>query len=292
MSDFFISNFTPQPAQVEHLILSPLGAWMDVRGEWNSVAAGQTSTFGSGGTSQAKAATSTSASSRMAFSSPPGIQRCVSISTSVSSNPSPSHHRIGGGDSVAYLRKKTFIVVREPERTYPASGQPDGGAQWPFTRVRITTTITPDLETRPSSIPPGTTSTGWASTPSSPTSPASPSPSTSSPPTWTARRSNSPPSWPSSPPPSMPPPSSPPTWPPTMTSWGPAATPPSRAVRRHRPQRRPRRHQRADPDPHPCAAGPDGFVADGDAPFFPLWTSAEVRLPGVEQAKGGPWGRP
>jgi hypothetical protein len=53
------------------------------------------------------------------------------------------------GVPTAYLRQRMFIVVRERERTYPpvenANAYKHGGRETPLRRVRITTTVTPNL---------------------------------------------------------------------------------------------------------------------------------------------------
>ncbi|MFQ6097720.1 MAG: hypothetical protein ACE5O2_08325, partial [Armatimonadota bacterium] len=49
------------------------------------------------------------------------------------------------GRSIAYLRQRYFIVVREPERAYPAYGQPNDARMMPLRRVRVTTLVTPTL---------------------------------------------------------------------------------------------------------------------------------------------------
>ena len=59
------------------------------------------------------------------------------------------HNRLNGNP--AYLRQRIFIVVREPERIYPLTELKNGdGHQYdlafPFTRVRITTLVTPLLD--------------------------------------------------------------------------------------------------------------------------------------------------
>jgi hypothetical protein len=50
-----------------------------------------------------------------------------------------------GNQSYALLRQRMFIVVREPEKTYPAYGQAHEGRAIPFRLVRVTTLITPNL---------------------------------------------------------------------------------------------------------------------------------------------------
>ena len=50
-----------------------------------------------------------------------------------------------GNSTIAYLRQRFFIVVREPERTYPAYGQPNDARAMPLRRVQIQTLVTPSL---------------------------------------------------------------------------------------------------------------------------------------------------
>lgn len=47
---------------------------------------------------------------------------------------------------VAYLFQRYYVVVREPAKVYPAPGQPDGGWENPFTRIRITSLTTPVID--------------------------------------------------------------------------------------------------------------------------------------------------
>ncbi len=62
----------------------------------------------------------------------------------------------GRTGTIAYLRQRMFIVVREPEKTYPAFGQANDGRAIPFRRVRITSLVTPNLNPPESSAVPGT----------------------------------------------------------------------------------------------------------------------------------------
>lgn len=50
-----------------------------------------------------------------------------------------------GGSVRAYLRQRMFIRVGQPDKTFPAVGQPNGGRQFPASAVRMLTTVTPDL---------------------------------------------------------------------------------------------------------------------------------------------------
>lgn len=50
-----------------------------------------------------------------------------------------------GGGRVALLRQRFFIIVRQRTRTYPGINQKNDGRDFPFTRVDILTSVTPDL---------------------------------------------------------------------------------------------------------------------------------------------------
>ena len=50
-----------------------------------------------------------------------------------------------GGGRVALLRQRFFIIVRQKTKTYPGANQANAGRDFPFTRVDILTTTTPDL---------------------------------------------------------------------------------------------------------------------------------------------------
>jgi hypothetical protein len=57
------------------------------------------------------------------------------------------------GDYVAYLRQRMFIVIRERIKYYPALGQPFAGRRFPFQRIEFAErdSVTPDLD-QPKSI--------------------------------------------------------------------------------------------------------------------------------------------
>jgi hypothetical protein len=50
-----------------------------------------------------------------------------------------------GNSIIAYLRQRMYIVVREPEKSYPALGEPHEGRAMPLRKVRITSLVTPNL---------------------------------------------------------------------------------------------------------------------------------------------------
>lgn len=50
------------------------------------------------------------------------------------------------GMPVAYLRQYMYVVVREPEKNYEQEGLADEGRGMPFTRIRLTTLVTPHID--------------------------------------------------------------------------------------------------------------------------------------------------
>ena len=55
---------------------------------------------------------------------------------------------------IAYLRQRFFIVVREPEKAYPAHGQANDARGMPFRKCTITTLVTPTLDEAEGILPP------------------------------------------------------------------------------------------------------------------------------------------
>jgi hypothetical protein len=49
------------------------------------------------------------------------------------------------GSVRAYLRQRMFIRIGQPDKPFPAIGQPNMGRQFPATLIRFLTTVTPDL---------------------------------------------------------------------------------------------------------------------------------------------------
>ena len=69
------------------------------------------------------------------------------------------------GFPVAVLRQREFIVVREPEKVFPAVGQRFEGRTMPFKSVRITTLVTPNMDVASAKAKVGTQSTSDATWP-------------------------------------------------------------------------------------------------------------------------------
>jgi hypothetical protein len=125
----------PNPIQVNRLMLSSLGAWLDSDGQWNN---------------QVDEVTEWRHLATM------GRDHYVRIVLKGYLFPfghkaslvkvSERKFDVVGGQKIAYLRQRFYIVVRNPEVTYPgASPEPNGGRGFPLRSVRVTTVTTPNL---------------------------------------------------------------------------------------------------------------------------------------------------
>jgi len=144
-------KYVPQPIQVNRLMLSTLGAWMNTQGDWNPPEDVREPACPSG---------------KFSFSvedwrhiAAMGRDQYVRIVERGYLFPF-GHHAVKititerkftrtpvGNSMAAYLRQQTFVVVREHEKNYPASGQPHvHGPKIPFQTVRINTLSTPALD--------------------------------------------------------------------------------------------------------------------------------------------------
>jgi hypothetical protein len=143
---FDIDDWTPLPSVARQLMLSSAGGWLDTEGSWTTP--------------------EQSAIELEAWKHRAAMGRDTYVRVVYAGFLFPFGHRASlvkvserkfEGDSagqIAYLRQRYFIVVREPGRRFPGLGQRFLGRQFPFTEVRITTTVTPNLEQPGSSGPP------------------------------------------------------------------------------------------------------------------------------------------
>ncbi|HVA01360.1 MAG TPA: hypothetical protein VMV34_06870 [Terriglobia bacterium] len=144
-------KYVPQPIQVNRLMLSTLGAWMNTRGAWDAPEDVREPACHSGKFSFSVvdwrhiAAMGRDQYVRIVergYLFPFG-HRAVKITiTERKFNRTPV-----GKSMAAYLRQQVFVVVQEHEKNYPAAGQPNPlGPQIPFQTVRINTLSTPALD--------------------------------------------------------------------------------------------------------------------------------------------------
>ncbi|MGA8184893.1 MAG: hypothetical protein WB819_14770, partial [Terriglobia bacterium] len=145
------ANYVPQPIQVNRLMLSTMGAWLNSNGVWvppedvREPACPGSQKFSFNVLNWRHiAAMGRDQYVRIVeqgYLFPFG-HRAVKIAiTERKFNRTPS------GKMAAYLRKREYVVVREHEKSYPASGQPHPkGPKLPFQSVRINTLSTPPID--------------------------------------------------------------------------------------------------------------------------------------------------
>ena len=138
-SDPAISNYIPLPVDVDRLMLSSLGAWMNVYGYWGDIPPMPLSVQ----SWRHRATMGRDSYVRVVYAGflfPFGHRAALIKITERKFQRSPS------GKIVAYLRQRLYIVIRQLVRTFPASGQLNDARGNPFRSVRVTTLITPNLD--------------------------------------------------------------------------------------------------------------------------------------------------
>jgi len=146
-SNFSVPNYQPQPIQADRLMLSALGGWLDARGAWEPPGLDVEEWVH-------HATMGRDHYVRVVYR---GVLCCFGHRVSlVKVTERKFHNGLNGTTAepgnAAYLRQRLFLVVRERERSFVKPGLADGMGrvlhnQFPFTKVRILTTVTPDLDT-------------------------------------------------------------------------------------------------------------------------------------------------
>jgi hypothetical protein len=134
------SMYVPQPADVHRLMLTSLGGWLDARGRWDTEG-----TDGSGTSLESWRHSATMGRDhyvrivRSGFDFPktPGLS-LIKVTE--------RKFRTVKGRRIAYLFQRYYIVVRRPEARLGDSIHRAKGRAFPFTRLRITTLVTPTLD--------------------------------------------------------------------------------------------------------------------------------------------------
>ena len=139
---FSITAYTPEPADVDRLMLSSLGAWIDVHGTWNIDPVNSAALILEEW--RHKGALGRDGYVRIveqgALCSPGHRSSLIKV-TERKVQTAPD------GKLAAYLRQQFFVVVRQQLKTFgPGTlGQRFAGRRFPFDEVRITTLVTPPL---------------------------------------------------------------------------------------------------------------------------------------------------
>lgn len=144
-SDFSIPGARDRIVQAHRFMLSALGVWMNTR-------YGAELPFGKGLSVEEWAHRATLGRDHYVRVVYAGYLYPFGHAASLVKVTERKLERHGSGD-VAYLRLRYFIVVRQPERSYPAHGQPRDAREMPLRTVTIKTLVTPNLDAFEGIIP-------------------------------------------------------------------------------------------------------------------------------------------
>ncbi len=141
-SNFTLKNpdntaYEPQPIKINQLMLTPLGSWLDSLGSWSPMFPLDVTTW------RHLATMGRDHYVKVVYKGyllPFGHQAALLKVTE------RKFFKAQDGQNIAYLFQKIYIVVRNPEKTFPAPFQPFEGREIPFQKVKITTNQTPPLD--------------------------------------------------------------------------------------------------------------------------------------------------
>ncbi|MCE7935450.1 MAG: hypothetical protein DYG96_12805 [Chlorobi bacterium CHB2] len=137
-SDFALPDTDERVVRVDRLMLSSLGAWMNVRGGWDVPIANPPLSVEEW---RHRATMGRDHYVRVVYK---GFLFPFGHRASLIKVTERKFHTTGNY-MTAYLRQRMYIVVRQPEKEYPAFGQKNDARDFPFRRLRITTLVTPNL---------------------------------------------------------------------------------------------------------------------------------------------------
>ena len=143
------NGYVPQPVDVDRLMLTSLGGYLDAFGSWEAGAIDENS-----GTSLESWRHRMSLGRdhyvrivRKGFLYPFGHRASlIKVTERKFANVDIPQGQLVQKRRVAYLFQRYFIVVREPVKTYNDGAQPDGNWANPFRSIRITSLTTPVLD--------------------------------------------------------------------------------------------------------------------------------------------------
>jgi hypothetical protein len=134
------TSYTPIPSYADKVILTALGGYLELNGNWNRRPVID-NTMISLENWEHRAATGRDYYVKVVkagFLYPFGHRASLVRITE-------RRFEMGNGGSIAPLRQRFYIVVREKSKTYSGAGMEHSGRNFPFTKVEILTTTTPDL---------------------------------------------------------------------------------------------------------------------------------------------------
>jgi hypothetical protein len=150
-------HYIPQPVHVDRMMLSSLGAWLDLRGFWEPPD-DDAEEVGALGVTEWKQQGTMGRDHYVrviykGYLAPFGHKAVLVKVTERKFHPESKIDKPG---NIAYLRQRMFIIIRQPERVFGYTGlvTPEAHSydrQMPFSSVRITTVVTPSID-RPSDL--------------------------------------------------------------------------------------------------------------------------------------------
>lgn len=131
------SAYEPQAVKVNRMMLSPLGAWLDSIGNWTPMSPLSVVTW------QHLATMGRDHFVKVVYK---GYLLPFGHRAALVKETERKFYKGKDGQNIAYLFQKKYIVIRDPDRTFPAPFQQYDGREVPFKLVRITTKKTPPLD--------------------------------------------------------------------------------------------------------------------------------------------------
>lgn len=128
--------WTPKPININRLMLSSLGGWLDSEGVWSP------SPLNVGGWKH-KATLGRDHYVKVVYE---GYLLPFGHGASLIKITERKFRKGTDGQNIAYLFQRMYIVVRKPEKNFPAPYQPDDARDLPFRRILITSLMTPPID--------------------------------------------------------------------------------------------------------------------------------------------------
>ncbi|MGB4704582.1 MAG: hypothetical protein WBI18_05850 [Candidatus Saccharicenans sp.] len=141
-SNFTLKNpdqsfYDPRPVKVNRMMLSSLGAWFDSAGHWNPMSPLSVTTW------QHLATIGRDHFVRVVYK---GYLLPFGHRAALVKEVERKFYKSKDGQNIAYLFQKEYLIIRDPDRIFPAPFQPNEGRDLPFKMVRITSKKTPPLD--------------------------------------------------------------------------------------------------------------------------------------------------
>ncbi len=131
------SAYEPKPVKINRMMLSPLGAWLDSVGHWNPMSPLSVITW------QHLATMGRDHFVKVVYK---GYLLPFGHRAALVKETERKFYKGRDGQNIAYLFQKMYILIRDPDRAFPAPFQQYEGREVPFKLVRLTTRKTQPLD--------------------------------------------------------------------------------------------------------------------------------------------------